>query len=31
MKQAAKGISLKRGLRGIAPTLPPAEEAEDKE
>ena len=26
MKQAALGISLKRGLRGIAPITPPQEE-----
>lgn len=29
MKQAALGISLKRGLRAIAPVLPPAEETEE--
>jgi hypothetical protein len=29
MKQVALGVSLKRGLRGIAPVLPPAEEAEE--
>jgi hypothetical protein len=29
MKQVGMGVSLKRGLRGIAPVLPPAEEAEE--
>jgi hypothetical protein len=31
MKQAALGISLKRGLRGIAPVVPPEEEAAEEE
>jgi hypothetical protein len=30
MKQAAKGVSLKRGLRGIAPVTPPEEAEEGK-
>ena len=29
MRQAALGVSLKRGLRGVAPALPPAEEDEE--
>jgi hypothetical protein len=30
MRQVSQGLSLKRGLRGITPILPPAEETEEK-